>query len=112
MKRWAMVLVGILVFASAAPAQPVQNGSWQAGVAKVVITPKQSMWMSGYGARTKPAEGKVHDLWAKALALEAADGKRCLLITMDLCGIDRELSQAVCAEIEKRHKLPRSAIML
>src|SRR6516162_5406749 len=43
---------------------------WQAGVARTVITPSQLMWMSGYGARNKPAEGKIHDLWAKALALE------------------------------------------
>ena len=38
--------------------------------AKVVITPEKALWMSGYGGRTKPAEGKVHDLWAKALALQ------------------------------------------
>ncbi len=90
------------------PTPPV----WKAGVAKVVITPGEFLWMSGYGARTKPAEGKVHELWAKALTLEAADGRRCLLITMDLVGIDRDLSKAVCVEIEKRYNLPRSAILL
>jgi hypothetical protein len=89
-----------------------RTASWQAGVAKVVITPSEFMWMSGYGARTKAAEGKVHDLWAKALALQAADGKRCLLITLDLVGIDRGLAHRVCAELEKRHQLPRSAIFL
>jgi hypothetical protein len=89
-----------------------RSATWQAGVAKVVITPSEFMWMSGYGARTKPAEGKVHDLWAKALALNAPDGKRCVLITMDLVGIDRGLSQRVCGEIAKRHHLPRSAIFV
>ena len=31
--------------------------------------------MAGYAARTKPSEGAVHDLWAKALALEDPSGQ-------------------------------------
>lgn len=85
---------------------------WHAGVAKAVITPKQSMWMSGYASRNKPAEGKVHDLWAKALILEDANGKRCVLVTMDLIGIDRGLSDAICADLQKAHGLTRDQIML
>jgi len=45
---------------------------WKASIATVVITPDQPMWMAGYAARNKPPEGKVHDLHAKALALEDA----------------------------------------
>jgi hypothetical protein len=89
-----------------------QEKSWQAGVAKTVITPREYMWMSGYGGRNKPAEGKVHDLWAKALVLQDADGKRCVLVTMDLVGIDRALSDEVCADIRKKHGFERSEIML
>jgi neutral ceramidase len=110
MLRSLAALICVTVLVTEAHAQP--DTLWRAGVAKVVITPKESMWMSGYGARTKPAEGKVHDLWAKALALETPGGKRCVLITMDLVGIDRDLAHTVCTEIEKRHKLPRSAIFL
>lgn len=94
------------------PAATAQEKTWQAGVAKTVITPREYMWMSGYGARTKPAEGKVHDLWAKALVLQDANGKRCVLVTMDLVGIDRGISEDVCAELKKRHGLERSEIML
>src|SRR2546421_10023592 len=82
-----------------------QEKTWQAGVAKVAITPSEYMWMSGYGARTKPAEGKVHDLWAKALILQDAQGKRCVLVTMDLVGIDRALSDEVCADLKNRYGL-------
>src|SRR5260370_28213928 len=70
------------------------------------------MWMSGYAARTKPAEGKVHDLWAKALVLEDPTGRRGVLVTMDLVGIERALSVEVCDEIKKRYGLPREAIIL
>src|SRR6266540_5617213 len=85
---------------------------WKAGVTKVRITPEKLMWMSGYAARTKPAEGTLHDLWAKALVLEGPNGQRCVLVTLDLVGIERSLSQAVCAELERKYRLPRSAILL
>ncbi len=48
------------------------QSSWQAGVAKVRITPEQPMWMAGYAGRPRPASEKIHDLWAKALVLEDA----------------------------------------
>ena len=64
---------------------------FRAGVASTVITPEQPMWMSGYAARTKPSEGKVHDLHAKALALEDSQGKRLVIVTVDLLGIPRPL---------------------
>ena len=37
---------------------------------------------------------------------------RAVLVTVDLAGIPRELSMSVCKQIEKRYKLPRSAIAL
>jgi hypothetical protein len=63
----------------------------RAGVASVVITPQQSMWMAGYVARTKPSDGKVHDLHAKAIALEDFQGGRLIIVTVDLLGIPRSL---------------------
>src|SRR5258708_2607586 len=98
---WHRTLIALSLIAFGMPAF-TQEKTWQAGVAKVAITPSEYMWMSGYGARTKPAEGKVHDLWAKALILQDAGGKRCVLVTMDLVGIDRVLSEEVCAELKKR----------
>jgi hypothetical protein len=88
------------------------SDGWKCGVAKVVITPEKPMWLSGYSSRDKPAQGKVHELWAKALALEDANGKRCVLVTLDLVGIPREVSVAVCAEIQKKHGLLRDAVLL
>lgn len=48
------------------------------------------MWMAGYGSRDRPADGKLTDLWAKALALQVGVGKRGVVITLDLVGIDRD----------------------
>jgi hypothetical protein len=107
---YAFVL--LLCTASSSLAGENKSATWKAGSAKIVITPEKLMWMSGYGSRDKPAEGKLHDLWAKALALEDPAGKRALLITMDLVGINRDLSAAVCRELAKQFGLPREAIIL
>ena len=41
---------------------------WRAGVATVDITPRQSLWMAGFAARTQPSQGTAQPLHAKALA--------------------------------------------
>lgn len=70
------------------------------------------MWLSGYAARTRPAEGKLQDLWVKALALEDAEGNVGLLVTLDLVGISRELSHSIRTEITRRWRIPRPNILL
>lgn len=86
--------------------------AWKAGVATVVITPEQSMWMAGYAARTKPSEGKTHDLNAKALALEDADGTRFVIVTVDIIGFPREFRDAVEREVGARYGLSPRGLLL
>src|SRR5262245_8616309 len=85
---------------------------FKAGIASKVITPTEPLWMAGYANRNKPCDTKRHDLWVKALALEDATGNRCVLMTSDLCGIPRSLSEAVCTAVIKRTGLKREQIML
>jgi neutral ceramidase len=87
-------------------------GAWKAGIATVVVTPEQSMWMAGYAARTKPSEGKVHDLNAKALALEDAVGTRFVIVTVDVIGFPREFRNAVEKEVAARYGLRPEALLL
>ncbi|HEU5115449.1 MAG TPA: hypothetical protein VFT74_02115, partial [Isosphaeraceae bacterium] len=49
---------------------------WKAGSAKLAITPREPVWMAGYGSRDHPSEGTLQDLWAKALVLEDPSGSR------------------------------------
>jgi len=86
--------------------------SWRAGVARTIITPTTPMSMAGYASRNHPAEGKLTDIWAKAIALEDASGHRSVLITLDLIGIDRALSQSICDKISQRHQLQRQQIAI
>ena len=92
--------------------QEARSLPWKAGVARVNITPAAPMWMAGYGARTKPAAGKLADLWAKVLILKDEDGDRAVLITLDLVGIDRELSGAICKPIIERFGFRREQISI
>lgn len=104
----------LAVFAAwlvAAGALTAAGSSWQAGTAREKITPDDALWMTGYGARTHPAEGTAQDLWVKALAVADPAGNRGVLLTLDLCGITREISDRVAGEISRRHGLPRSAVM-
>jgi hypothetical protein len=111
MGRFAFILSLVLAICVADVAIAADT-PWKAGVARVNINPELPIWLSGYGGRNRPADGKLDDLWAKALVLEDASGNRAALITMDLVGIDRGLSQEVCRRLEEQHKLPRASIAL
>ena len=98
------------VFAQTSPAG--KETGWKAGVAKVNITPGKSMWMRGYGARNRPSEGTLHDLWAKSFAFEDAGGERAVLITLDLCTMQKSFSDDIRNRLQKKYKLKRSQIIL
>ncbi|MCA9221385.1 MAG: neutral/alkaline non-lysosomal ceramidase N-terminal domain-containing protein [Planctomycetales bacterium] len=81
--------------------------AWQAGSAAVTITPENLMWMSGYAGRDKPADGKITELWAKALVLQNSPENRAVLVTLDLVGIGRELSDSIAARLEEKYGFAR-----
>lgn len=84
--------------------------TWKAGVAKVAITPEKKVWLAGYGAKRVP-DAKRHELWAKAIALEAAPGERCVLITSDFQGVPRGMSDEVFSRVQKKFGLERKGVM-
>ena len=103
----------ILSFCHAAVSAQVRNyKGWKAGVARVVITPDQPLWMAGYANRDHPSEGKIVDLWAKALALQDSAGKQVVLVTADLVGIPKKLSGHIRDQLKRRFNLSRSQIAI
>ncbi len=103
-----LLALGIGCVAGAAAEQP----TWQAGVAREAITPREPMWMSGYGSRDHAAEGTLHDLWAKALVLSDDRGGTVVLITLDLVGIDRGTAANICQRLATNHGLAREQIAI
>ncbi len=85
---------------------------WKAGLARTIITPQKSLWMAGYASRTKPSEGVIQDLYAKALALEDQAGKRVVLVTSDLLGFPAAVSHIIAERVEKQYHLRRDQLAL
>ncbi|HEY0772055.1 MAG TPA: neutral/alkaline non-lysosomal ceramidase N-terminal domain-containing protein, partial [Sphingobacteriaceae bacterium] len=88
------------------------NTGWKAGTARMNITPEQPMWLAGYGGRDHESEGTLVDIWAKALALEDANGKKAILITTDLLGMPQEISNRIRAQLNTRFGLSKAQIIL
>jgi hypothetical protein len=105
-----LVAAASLVLAGFNPTEAADT--WQAGVARANITPEHLMWMSGYGGRDHPAEGKLTDLWAKAVVLEDPAGHRIAAVSLDLVGIDRDTSLAIRAQLRDKHGLPLANVAL
>jgi hypothetical protein len=108
----AALLVCVVIALSSTLLAAVPETGWKAGSGREKITPPAGLWMTGYATRDRPADGTALDLWAKALAFADPTGNRGVLLTLDLCGIGREITDRVTAEIGRRHGLPRSAIMI
>lgn len=87
------------------------DAGWKAGLAKAVITPEEPVWLAGYGSRRAP-DGKLHDLWMKALAVEDPAGQRAVLVTSDFQGVPKVMSDPVFTQVEKKYGLRREQLLI
>lgn len=115
MKRTDGILAIMCFLLMIQPAIAVANqdaGAWKAGVSRMVITPREPMWMAGYANRDHPAEGTLNDLWAKALVLQDAKGKQSVLITLDLAAIPKDLSDFIRSQLNTKYHLSKAQILI
>src|SRR5881396_3171131 len=103
---WRILFCVLLAVCASAQTQ------WRAGVAKVAITPTESIWMAGYAARTKPSEGVQTDLYLKALALDDGSGRASVLVTSDLVGLRRQVADVIAERCEKEYGLTRDRLVI
>ncbi len=91
MLRLASVIALFAMAAALSPAasagERVARDSLRVGLSRACITPGVPLWLHGYASesRFRPYEGKLNDLFAKAMAIEDSAGGRAVLITLDLC---------------------------
>lgn len=85
---------------------------YKAGIGRIIITPDKPIYMSGYANRDHPSEGVIHDLWAKALAIEDHKGNRVVIVTTDLIGLPRSITDIVAARVEKDYGIDRAQLVL
>jgi hypothetical protein len=101
---FALFLLAALTAQAAKP-------EFQAGVARVDITPEGPIWLSGYAVRTRPSDGIATRLHAKALAIEDKKRYRIVIVTTDLIGLPRAITDTVAARVEKQHRLRRAQLV-
>jgi len=106
MKRYAGL------FALLAGWQALAQTGWEAGVAKAVITPREPVWMAGFGSRNRPSEGVRQDIYARALALKDTSGKTSVILTLDLVAVDRRMADEVAARCLARFGVPWDRLLL
>jgi len=113
MMRKVAFVIGFACLSLSSAAVPADDAAgWRTGVASVVITPEGPMWMAGYAARKKPSEGKVHDLHAKALAIEDADSTRLVIVTVDLISVPRPIRDWLEKKVHEKYQLPPDGLMI
>lgn len=72
-----------------------------AGAAQVDITPDGPIRLAGYGSRTDPTADIKQRLTAKALAFGADGNRPAVLITAELVGVTRQMSEEVARRLHK-----------
>jgi len=97
-----------LTFADESPAEP----SWKAGVSSVKITPEGPAWMAGYASRNKPSDGVEHDLFAKSLVIQDADGETLVMVTLDLISVPGPLRAHIEDKLEQSHGLKPENLLI
>ena len=104
----ARIATGVALAASVAVAQP----GWRVGLASAKITPDGPIRLDGYAERTRPSEGVISDIHAKAMAIEDGAGLRALLITVDIIGFAFRDAKVVHEAIAAETGLPADRILL
>ena len=106
-----VVFGGFLAIPRVSAAVEMQR-AWRAGVARVDITPREPMWLAGYASRDHESEGVLHPIFVKALVLQDADGHKALLITSDVLGFPKDMSDRIRDRLKERFQLERPQIIL
>ncbi len=105
------VFFGGLLVAVELKAIPNPKNSLMAGAAKVNITPRTPIPMSGYGGRDDPFKGIHDELFARVIVL--SDGKtKAAIISLETIGISNSFWKDVTEALEKQLGIRKEFILL
>ena len=80
---------------------PCVAEEFSVGIGRIDVTPDYPILLGGYAVRDTPSEGVEQRLWAKALAIENADAKPVILITLDNNGIAEQTYRSLLERLNK-----------
>lgn len=87
------------------------TNDWKVGLGRIDITPAGPIWMAGYASRTHPSTGVTSRLWAKAMAIEDSRHHRVVIVTTDLIGLPRSITDEVSARVQKKWDVTRDGLL-
>jgi neutral ceramidase len=87
------------------------SAAWHAGVAKVDITPQESVPLAGYSG-TRMSQRVEHPIWIKALALRDDSGASAVLVTSDLVGLSTKMVDRIATQAMEKHGIVRERLIL
>lgn len=85
---------------------------FKCGVAKIDITPEEPIRLSGYAVRKTETGEIAQRLFVKALAISTPEAPPALLLTIDTCGISKEIRDDVAARLAKRKQIPSERLVI
>ena len=85
---------------------------FQVGFGRKIITPQESLWMSGYSGPVRTSTGVLDDLYAQAMAIRNRSGARALLLRVDLGVLRDPTVTQICHLIQQRTGLMRRQILV
>jgi len=89
----------------------ITDTTWKIGIGRADITPQQPIAMAGWSGRRISAEVRL-PLWAKALALQDAQGVTAVLVTADLVGLSRSMSEELAKRALQKFGLQREQLII
>ena len=83
-----------------------------AGVARADVTPDSPVRLTGYAARPSASTGVAQRIWAKALALGGEGAPPAIWLTLDNCGLTRDVWLELRERITRRTGVRPERIVL
>ncbi len=80
------------------------------GAAKVDVTPRTPIRLSGYAARTKESAVVEQRLFARALAIGESRASAVVVVTVDSIGLPASVCEAIAGKLHASDRLPRERI--
>jgi len=97
---------------AAAPASPVRDLAWFAGLATIDITPEHPVRLSGYGNRREEATDIESRIVAQALALGDRRDHPFVLVAVENCGVPATVVEEVARRLDARFAIARERFTL
>jgi hypothetical protein len=108
----AFILSAAVTFSPRVHADAQAKLGWLAGVAKLDITPTEPIWLAGYASRDHESEGVLIPIFVKALALRDAEDHVGVMVSCDVLGFPKDVSDRIRGRLKDKLKIEPAQIIL